>query len=88
MAAVLLPRLIALFFPSATLVGQKAPPIDGMTYIHGTPVQLGQGRVTGNLLLIIIFSRYRSYKSLSLKLSDTRVYEPQMLVRLGTTAHF
>ena len=27
-------------------------------------------------------------RSLSLKLSDTRVYEPQMLARLGTTAHF
>ena len=47
LAAVLLPRLVALFFPSETLVGKKAPPIDGMTYIHGTPVQLGQGRVTG-----------------------------------------
>ena len=27
-------------------------------------------------------------RSLSLKLSDTRVYEPQIRVRLGTTAHF
>jgi len=27
-------------------------------------------------------------KSLSLKLSDSRVYEPQLRARLGTTAHF
>ena len=27
-------------------------------------------------------------RSLSLKLSDTRVYEPQIRARLGTTAHF
>ena len=27
-------------------------------------------------------------RSLSLKLSDTRVYEPQLRARLGTTAHF
>ena len=27
-------------------------------------------------------------RSLSLKLSDTRVYEPQVRARLGTTAHF
>ena len=27
-------------------------------------------------------------RSLSLKLSDTRVYEPQIPARLGTTAHF
>jgi len=27
-------------------------------------------------------------RSLSLKLSDTRVYEPQIQARLGTTAHF
>ena len=28
------------------------------------------------------------HRSLSLKLSDTRVYEPQIRARLGTTAHF
>jgi len=27
-------------------------------------------------------------RSLSLRLSDTRVYEPQIRARLGTTAHF
>ena len=27
-------------------------------------------------------------RSLNLKLSDTRVYEPQIIARLGTTAHF
>ena len=27
-------------------------------------------------------------RSLSLKLSDTRVYAPQILARLGTTTHF
>ena len=27
-------------------------------------------------------------RSLSIKLSDTRVYEPQIRARLGTTAHF
>ena len=27
-------------------------------------------------------------RSLSLKLSDTRVYEPQIRARLGTTTHF
>eukprot|EP00290_Baffinella_frigidus_P018868 CAMPEP_0180202916 /NCGR_PEP_ID=MMETSP0987-20121128/7568_1 /TAXON_ID=697907 /ORGANISM="non described non described, Strain CCMP2293" /LENGTH=200 /DNA_ID=CAMNT_0022158241 /DNA_START=29 /DNA_END=631 /DNA_ORIENTATION=- len=45
-AALALPRFVARFFPSETLVGKKAPSIDGMTYIHGTPVKLGQGRVT------------------------------------------
>jgi len=30
----------------------------------------------------------RPRRSLSLKLSDTRVYEPQILTRLGTTAQF
>ena len=29
-----------------------------------------------------------SRRSLSLKLSDTRVYAPQIRARLGTTAHF
>ena len=31
---------------------------------------------------------YSRYRSLSLKLSNTRVYEPQIRARLGTTAHF
>ena len=36
--------------------------------------------------LLLLYSRYRSYKvSLSLKLSDTRVYEPQIRARLVTT---
>jgi len=39
-------------------------------------------------LLLLLYSRYRSSKALSLKLSDTRVYEPQIRARLGTTAHF
>ena len=33
----------------------------------------------------LLYSRYRS---LSLKLSDIRVYEPRIRARLGTTAHF
>ena len=35
--------------------------------------------------LLLLYSRYRS---LSLKLSDTRVHESQIRARLGTTAHF
>jgi len=40
------------------------------------------------LLLLLICSRYRSWKVLSLKLSDSRAYEPQIRARIVTTAHF
>ena len=42
-----------------------------------------------NLFLLLLYSRYRSYKVVeTCKLSDPRVYEPQIQARLGTTAYF
>ena len=46
----------------------------------------------GTLMLKLIVSFFLTLvtgprRSLSLKLSDTRVYEPQIRARLGTTAH-
>jgi len=44
---------------------------------------------TGFILLLFSFTLVTGpRRSLGLKLSDTRVYEPQIRARLGTTAHF
>jgi hypothetical protein len=48
LAALVFPRLMAKIFPPETLVGKKAPPLEGLTYMHGEPAKLGnKGRVTG-----------------------------------------
>jgi len=44
------------------------------------PSSLGSGLL---LLLLLLYSRTGPRKALSLKLSDTRVYEPEKRTRLG-----
>ena len=46
----------------------------------------GGGRSAGNTSVFTLVTGPR--RSLSLKLSDARVHEPQIRARLGTTAHF
>jgi len=51
-----------------------------------TPCLCTKPRISVERLLLTLVTGPR--RSLSLKLSDTRDYEPQMRARLGTTAHF
>ena len=52
-------------------------------------IEGGHGGAADSKQVFFFFTRVISpRRSLSLKLSDTRVYEPQIRARLGTTAHF
>ena len=60
----------------------------GNTPLHDAALR---GRTTTAVALVLFFCFFFTLitgpgRSLSLKLSDTRVYEPQIIARLGTTA--
>ena len=47
------------------------------------PETAGRLAVSGSLLLLLLYSRTGPRRALSLKLSETRVYEPEKRTRLG-----
>ena len=56
----------------------------------GDPASWGNKRIrVQNIFFFLIFTRVTGpARSLSLELSDARVFEPQIRARIGTTAHF
>jgi len=59
----------------------------GVSYEQGNPV--AQTETPRGVFFFFFFTLVTGpRRSLRLKLSDTRVYEPQTRARLGTTAHF
>ena len=73
------------------VVGWRAPKSPGLARVPLSPGDSSCGgvRKPPNPFSFFLFTLVTGpRRSLSLKLSDTRVYEPQIRARLGTTAHF